>query len=313
MESTSKLLILILLLSSAVSAQRPANLKHVGKKWLDINYAGDTLTAHRLDIYLPATGQGPFPVVISIAGSAWFSGNSKSRAYQIASSLVSQGYAVVAINHRSSRKAIFPAQVNDVKGAIRFVRANSNKYQLDTSFLGIMGDSSGGHLSAFAGTSGGINDFTIGGKTISIEGSVGGNLKESSRVDVVVDWYGPTTFQKMDSCGSRFRHDAAESPESTLIGGAIQENNDLCALANPITYIDKDDPVMLIIHGDADDIVPHCQSILFSRALSAKGVKHELIIVPKGVHGGDITWQDANVEKMIAFFNDARRNKVGMK
>ena len=294
----------------AALAQKPGDPRDVGQKWFNINYAGDTLRGHRLDIYLPATGDGPFPVIVAIAGSAWFSDNSKPRAYNIGSSLLSQGFAIVAINHRSSRKAIFPAQINDVKGAIRFIRANAAKYKLDTSFLGITGDSSGGHLSALAGTSGAITAFTVGSKTLSIEGNIGGNLNQSSRVDAVVDWYGPTIFQKIDSCGSSFRHDAKESPESILIGGLIQENDDLCALANPITYIDKNDPAVLIIHGDADNIVPHCQSIFLMRELSAKGVKNELIIVPKGVHGGEITWQDRNVEKMIAFFNEARKNKM---
>lgn len=314
MECNSRILSLIFMLTSfSLAAQKPGDPKDVGQKWLNVNYAGDTLKSHLLDIYLPAKGDGPFPVIIAIAGSAWFSGNSKSRAYNVGSPLLSHGFAVVAVNHRSSRVAIFPAQVHDIKGAIRFIRANAAKYKLNTSFLGITGDSSGGHLAAFMGTSSGIVDFTIGTRKVSIEGNVGGNLKESTRVDAVVDWYGPTTFQKIDSCGSRFSHDAIESPESTLIGGAIQENSDLCALANPITYIDDKDPEILIIHGDADDIVPLCQSIFLSRALSSKGVKHELIIVPKGAHGGDVTWQQDNVEKMIEFFTTARSNKLTKK
>jgi hypothetical protein len=117
----------------------------------------------------------------------------------------------------------FPAQINDVKGAIRLSAPTRAKYQLNTTFLGIIGDSSGGHLSTLAGTSGGIVDFTVGTKKLAIEGDVGGNLNQSSRVDAVVDWYGPNTFQKMDSCGSQFSHDEVNSPESTLIGGPIQK------------------------------------------------------------------------------------------
>lgn len=287
-----------------------ANTDNISRKWLDINYAGDTLTGHRMDIYLPTEGESPYPVIVTIAGSAFFSNNSKDRAFQIGRLLLEQGFAIVAVNHRSSREAIFPAQINDIKGAMRFLRANASKYGLDTTFLGITGDSSGGHLSALMGTSGGVKNHTVGQKTLSIEGNVGGNSKEISRVDAVVDWYGPTAFHKMDSCGSAQAHDAPDSPESILIGGPIQENDDLCALANPITYVDENDPPFLIIHGDADPLVPYCQSVWLHEALTEKGVENELIIVPGGGHGDGI-WLDKNVERMVAFFAEAKNKKIG--
>ena len=244
-----------------------SNADNVTKKWLNINYAGDDLTGHLLDIYLPAQGEAPYPVIITIAGSAFFSNNSKHHAYGIGKNLLKYGFAVVAVNHRSSREAIFPAHVNDIKGVIRFLRANALKYELDTTFIGIAGNSSGGYLSAMIGTSGGVKNYTIGENTISIEGDVGGNLKESSTVDAVVDWYGPTAFEKMDSCGSEMNHDAPDSPESVFIGGLVQDNLDICALANPITYIDKKDPPFLIIHGNADPLVPYCQSVFLYKSL----------------------------------------------
>ena len=292
-------------------AQRPLNATEdlIGRKWLDIDYAGDSLTGHRLDIYLPARGEAPFPVIITIAGSAFFSNNSKDRAFRIGEPLLVHGFAIVAVNHRSSRDAIFPAQINDIKGVVRFLRANAAKYGLDTRFLGITGDSSGGHLSALMGTSGGVKDYTVGHKTLSIEGTVGGNSEESSRIDAVVDWYGPTSFQKMDSCGSNMEHDAPDSPESTLLGGPIQDNDALCALADPITYIDKNDPPFLIVHGDADPLVPHCQSILLHEALTKSGVVSEMITVPGGGHGDGI-WLEKNIERMANFFLGAKNKKI---
>jgi acetyl esterase/lipase len=284
----------------------------IGRKWLDINYAGDALKGHRLDIYLPNKGKPPYPVIVAIAGSAFFSNDSKDRAFGIGRPLLAQGFAIVAVNHRSSREAIFPAQINDIKAVVRFLRANATTYDLDTTFLGITGDSSGGHLAALMGTSGGVQDFTMGQVTLSIEGDVGGYSEESSRVDAVVDWYGPTVFQKMDSCGSQMVHNAPDSPESIVIGGPIQDNDDLCALANPITYIDEKDPPFLIIHGDADPLVPHCQSILLHQALTKKGVKNELITVPGGGHGNGI-WLDKNIERMIAFFTEAKNKKIEKK
>jgi acetyl esterase/lipase len=106
-----------------------------------VSYAADTLTGHRMDIYLPEHGEAPYPVVVVVAGSAWFGNDTKERAYRVMGvPLLDAGYAVVAINHRSSREAIFPAQINDVKAAVRFVRANASTYGLDPPFLILHGD-----------------------------------------------------------------------------------------------------------------------------------------------------------------------------
>lgn len=277
--------------------------------WKDINYVGDTLTGHRLDIYLPAEGDGPFPVIVAIAGSAWFGNNTKDRAYQISKSLQEKGFSIVAVNHRSSREAIFPAQINDIKAVVRFVRANAEKYNFDTRFIGITGDSSGGHLSAMMGTSGGVNTYTIGKTSLSIEGDLGAFTNQSGKVDAVVDWYGPSNFLVMDSCGSSFSHDAIESPESTLVGGPIQENDEMCTLANPITYADKSDPSFLILHGDADPLVPHCQGILLHEALEKKGVQSKLTIVPGGGHG-DGMWEPEYIKEMADFFLEQYKIKL---
>ena len=297
--SKLQLLLLLIMVASKASGQDASG--HDEGKWTDIPYAGDTITGHRLDIFLPDSGDGPFPIIVCVAGSAWFGNNTKNRAYQIGQSLRQKGFAIVATNHRSSREAEFPAQINDIKAVIRFLRAVASEYQLDTRFIGITGDSSGGHLSAMMGTSGNTDSYTIGNTSLSIEGSLGIYHGFSSSVDAVVDWYGPSDFQSMDSCGSSFSHNAIESPESILVGGPIQENSEMCALANPVTYIDNNDPPFLILHGDADPLVPHCQSIILHRALKSKGVQSELIIVPDGGHGEGM-WEPAYINKMITFF-----------
>ena len=294
-------ILLLCFFAGATLAQAP--------KWADLSYANDTLTGHRLDIYLPENGAAPYPVIVTIAGSAWFGNNTKERAYnRIGKPLHEEGYAVVAVNHRSSREAIWPAQINDIKAAVRFIRANAGKYQLDTTFVGITGDSSGGHLSAMMGLTGGVERYSIGSQTIVLEGSVGEFLDANSKVDAVVDWYGPSVFQKMDSCGSSFSHDAPESPESTLIGGPIQDNDDLCALANPITYIDSSDPSFLVLHGNKDMIVPHCQGVFLHEALERNDVQSDLIIVDGGEHGPGM-WEKEYIDRMISFFNSERTKK----
>jgi len=300
-------IIIFLLLFAQCSSKEDED--NVGQKWMNINYAGDTLTGHLLDIYLPDKGKAPYPVIVTVAGSAFFSDSSKHWAFDLGKPLLKHGFAIVAVNHRSSRETIFPAQIHDIKGVVRFLRSHASKYHLDTKFIGITGNSSGGHLSAMMGTSGGINNYTVGEKTLAIEGNVGGNSKENSRVDAVVDWYGPTAFQKMDSCGSEMVHDALESPESILIGGPIQDNADLCALTNPITYIDESDPPFLIIHGDADPLVPHCQSVFLHEALIKNGVVSEMITVPGGGHG-DGVWIDKYIDGMVNFFAEAKSRKI---
>ncbi len=276
------------------------------KNWKDVNYAGDSMGYHNLDIYLPQIEKPTYPVVIAVYGSAWFSNNSKGSVMStVAKPLLEARYAVVAPNHRSSNDAKFPAQINDIKAAVRFIRANANKYQLDPSFIAITGFSSGGHLAALMGTSGSVGNFTVGSESADIEGSIGEFTSFSSSVDAVVDWFGPTDFLKMDSCGSGMNHNAANSPESNLVGGAIQENKDKCALANPITYIDKNDPPFLILHGDEDPLVPHCQSELLFDALQKAGVESTFILVPGAKHGPGL-FEEKYYKMMIDFLNEIK-------
>ena len=275
----------------------------------DINYAGDTTVSHQLDIYLPQTDKEKYPAVILIYGSAFFGNNMKNIAFEtIGKPLLEGGFAVVAINHRSSREAVFPAQIHDVKSAIRFIRANAFEYQIDTSFIGITGYSSGGHLSAFAGTSGRVSEFTIGKEQVDLEGNIGNYPHFSSSVDAIVDWFGPTDFLVMDSCGCSMSHDAPDSPESVLVGGPIQENKDKVTLANPITYVDSDDPPFLIFHGDKDPLVPHCQSELLHQELQKKGVSSQLVIIPEAGHGPGV-FEEKYFGMMVDFFFEIRKKK----
>jgi len=254
--------------------------------WENINYADDTLVSHRLDIYLPKVNKPRYPTVMIVYGSAFFGNDMKQDAYKaLGTPLLNSGFAVVTVNHRSSRDAIFPAQIQDIKAAVRFLKANGDKFQIDTFFIGITGYSSGGHLSAMMGTSGFVKLMTINSKSADIEGGVGNYTSYSSSVNAVVDWFGPTDFQSMDSCGSSMVHDAPDSPESILIGVPIQDNDDLCALANPISYVDPDDPPFLILHGDADPLVPHCQSALLFQSLQEAGVPSQFVLVPEAAHG----------------------------
>ena len=271
-------------------------------KWENINYVGDEDLGHLLDIYIPSQGAGPFPLVITIAGSAWTDNNNKFWAYKyggLGEELRKNGFAVVSMNHRSSYCSNFPAQIHDVKAAIRFIRGNAERFNLNKKFIGIMGYSSGGHLAAFMGTSGGLDQEVEGDKEISIEGQLGSFLNESSHVDAVVDWYGPTNF--MISCTEDWNGD--QTNRMRFLGGSLEKNKDLGALANPIKYVDEKDPAFLIMHGTLDRVVPICQSELLYEKLMLKGIDVKFIPVQGGNHDYP-SWQYDVKSETINFFKN---------
>ena len=306
----NKFLFPFILLAFHVIAQPPTPKYSMtaiqsSKYCIDVDYVGDGIIGHKLDVHLPTTGKAPFPVVICIYGSAWFSNNSKGATFYdgLGQRLLKEGFAVVSINHRSSSDAKFPAQIQDVKAAIRFIRANSGDFSLDSNFIGVTGWSSGCHLAALTVTNNTIKKGTINEINVDIEGSLGKFTASSSQVNAVVDWFGPTNFLAMDSCGSQFSHDDAKSPESSVIGGPIQENKYKVTLANPIYYVDKRNPPFLIIHGNKDPLVPYCESEMLYEKLHKTGVKSDLVTVSEGGHGPGVLI-DKYYDRMIAFFKN---------
>ncbi|GAB3545172.1 prolyl oligopeptidase family serine peptidase [Spirosoma fluminis] len=272
---------------------------------MDIDYVGDGIVGHKLDIYLPITGKAPFPVIICIYGSAWLSNNAKGAIFTdgLGQRLLKEGFAVVAINHRSSSDTLFPAQIQDVKAAIRFVRANAATFLLTDKFISITGYSSGGHLASLAGTTNGVKTKTIGGIEFDLEGHLGHFAPVSSQVNAVVDWFGPTNFLLMDTCDPRMHHNDPRSPESLLIGGAITQHTSKVELANPITYVSKASPPFLVIHGENDQLVPLCQSEQLASKLKQEGVKSDLIKVSGGGHGPGVL-SEVYYTKMVSFFTN---------
>jgi acetyl esterase/lipase len=200
------------------------------------------------------------------------------------------GYAIASINYRLSQHALFPAQIEDCKAAVRWLRAHAAQYGLDAARFGAWGPSAGGHLVAMLGTTGNVAEL-----------DVGEHLEASSRVQAVVDYFGPTDFLQMDAhrMPKGKVHDAADSPESELVGGPIQENADRVAAANPITYVSPDAPPFLIVHGELDPLVPHHQSELLVAALKRAGVPVTFYTVVGAGHGG---FTDPAVPEMTRAF-----------
>jgi acetyl esterase/lipase len=229
---------------------------------------------HLLDLFLPSGFSGPRPLVIWTSGSAWMSDTGKTGDDTIAAMLNPLGFAVAGVSVRSSSQAKFPAQVFDIKAAIRWLRANAAANQLDPTRFAIIGDSSGGWESDMATLTGGVS---------SLEGTLG-TTGVSSSVQAGVSFFGPTDFLQMNAEGSQLDHNAAGSPESSLMGCAIQTCPTQVEQANPITYVTANEPPMLLLHGQSDPLVPWQQSQLLYNALMAKCDSAQLFLVPGAGH-----------------------------
>jgi len=267
----------------------------------DINYAAPPSRTHLLDVYWPTTAQGVLPLVVFIHGGGWEIGDKLDSCPPLP--LVDRGYVVANINYRFSREAIFPAQIQDCKGAIRWLRAHAGQYHIDVSRVGVWGSSAGGHLAALLGTSGDVKDE---------EGTVGGNLDQSSRVQAVCDWFGPTDmscFFEQAGSENNYKAEPSKSPLYHLFGGPISAHKDLVKRANPITFITMDAPPFLIMHGDKDPFVPLAQSRMLVDALKAAGVSCQFEIV----HGYGHGFSDEQQKTVFAFFDKTLKTEPAAK
>jgi len=239
-----------------------------------------------LDLYLPP-GTEPWPLIVWIHGGAFRTGSKND---PFPSAYLTRGFAMAAINYRLSQHALWPAQIVDCKSAVRWLRAHAGAYGLDPSRLVAWGPSAGGHLAAMLGVSAHVYAWGL-----------GDHLAQDSSVQAVVDYFGPTDFCQMDAhrLPEGMAHDPADSPESQLIGGAIQEHPERVAAANPVTYVTPSAPPFLIVHGDRDPLVPHHQSVLLASALQRAGVAVQFYTVPGGGHGG---FTDPRVDELTAAF-----------
>lgn len=261
----------------------------------DLSYVANGHQRQKLDLYLPEQGED-FPLIIWVHGGAFRMGSKEDK---VPLAYLAAGYAVASINYRLSQHAIFPAQIEDCKAAVRWLRAQAQRFNLDPRRFGAWGESAGGHLVAMLGVTGAVKEF-----------EVGENLEESSHVEAVVDYFGPTDFLQMDAhrLPDGMVHDAPDSPESELVGGPIQENEDKVARANPITYVTQDAAPFLIVHGEVDPLVPHHQSELLAAMLKRSGVAVSFYTVKGGGHGG---FTDANVSELTKEFLAKHLKPVG--
>jgi acetyl esterase/lipase len=234
-----------------------------------ITYAVANGIELKLDLARPATGKGPFPVLIYLAGNGWgwYGGINRTQHSVEIQSAARHGYVAASVDYREAHRGgtgatqnVFPAQVHDVKAAVRWLRANAAKYDIDPSRIGAAGWSSGGHLALMLG----LTDASDG-----LEGD-GANPGYSSRVQALVSAGGPT---ELASC-----YKALEWPVGTFLGASPEEEPAKYKAASPVTYATRDDPPILLIHGDSDREVPFSQAVLLDAKLKEVGVNHSLIV-----------------------------------
>lgn len=241
----------------------------------NIPYNNDTLPKHLLDIYMPANAKGKVPLVILIHGGGWLSNDKYAdMGYmkKTVAEIVSSGFALASIEYRFSTQAVFPAQMLDCNRAVSFLYDNADQYGFDKNRFAVMGFSAGGHLASMVGLSknNNVTDFFMPGTS------------KSFSFKAVIDFYGPAELILFPGSNDE------KSPEGLLIGAAPLSRPDLAKAASPVTYVDKNDPPFLIIHGEKDQLVATKQSQLLSAWLNVVGVQNELVIVKDAPHFGEM-------------------------
>lgn len=289
----SIILLVSLSISSCNSSDNTSNSNNpTTRTWLNVAYANAS-SAQQLDIYLPTTGSGPFPTVIWIHGGAFKFGDKANP--QSLNALNNAGYAVVSVNYRLSGEAQWPAQLADLKSIVSYLRTHASQYALDANKFAAWGASAGGHLAAMTG--------------IALASD------SATRVQAVVDWFGPIDFYNMDAdmiasgvtrCTGA--NGAADSPESALIGATVSENKAKADAASPLTYLSQLStstalPPFLIMHGLQDCNIAAKQSERLHTAIQAKfgATKSTIMKLAAGTHGGG-EFKEAYVETTVIDF-----------
>jgi acetyl esterase/lipase len=246
----------------------------------------------KIDLARPAEGDGPFPAVLVIHGGGWRAGD-KSGHRGLIAELARKGYVAASPQYRFAPKDRFPAQVHDVKAAVRWLKAHAKELKLDPDRIGAMGFSAGGHLSMMLGVT---------GPEDGLEGDVSGDAP-NTKIRAVVNYFGPTDFN------------ATDIPEATqpiikeFLGGTPQEKPDAATKASPLTFVSRGDAPILTFQGTKDPLVPHTQATRLADRLTEAGVpgRVELLIGAGHGWGGDEMKQ--TIQETVDFFDKYLKSK----
>ena len=257
--------------------------------WKDQVYATVDGNELKLDLFVPSVAQTP-KLLVWIHGGGWRGGSKSSVPLK---PLLEDGYAIASVEYRFTDEALFPAQIHDCKGAIRWLRKHAERFGYSADWIAVAGGSAGGHLALLVGTSAGVDE---------LEGNTGGNLDQSSSVDAVIDYYGPSDFVLR----GKTQPDRAYTQKSgsfALLGGLKdgKVKPEMEAFASPVTYVDESDPPLLVFHGTNDKTVLLDQSERIHSLYHQTGLSSTLVVLEGAGHGGKRFFQPEQIEVVLKF------------
>jgi acetyl esterase/lipase len=258
----------------------------------DLPYADTENPRQRLDLLLPKNraDQDKLPLIVFIHGGGWRAGSKESGAGRISSLVASGEYAGASIGYRLTDEAQWPEQIHDCKAAIRWLKAHAGEYGFDPERIAVWGTSAGGHLVSMLGTAGDVPE---------LEGGLGSHTDQNSRVACVINFFGPQNMETMGEGESTIDHNAPDSPEGLLLGGAIPERPEQARSASPVTHVSEDDSPFLTAHGTKDPLVPFSQAQEIHQLLEKVGVESTLVTMVNGGHGFQSSELDARIEAFL--------------
>jgi acetyl esterase/lipase len=254
----------------------------------DVVFGKGGATELKLDLAMPKDGEGPFPAIVCIHGGGWIKGDRKQLQKSI-EALAGRGYVAISPDYRLAPRDRFPAQIEDCKAAVRWLRANAGTYHIDTRRIGAVGFSAGAHLACLLGVT---------GKDDGLEGK-GGNAEQSSAVQAVVSFFGPT-----DLTQPGWDKDVQTKNLVPLLGGTAADKPDAYRKASPMTYAGKNAPPFLFLHGTEDRVVPIKQSQDLAGKLRKAGVSARVVAVEGEGHGWRGEKLLTTISQMMDFFDE---------
>ncbi|MHA4812390.1 alpha/beta fold hydrolase [Flavitalea flava] len=271
---------------------------------------GNADPKQNFDLYYPsASTRQKVPVIIWIHGGGWWTGGKKNMEVPY---LVSHGYAIASIAYRFSQDSVFPAQIRDCNAAIRYIRDHAAELGLDTARFVVAGASAGGHLASLAGMSANNHIqafYPYPLKKASSKTLIGQAAVSQISIKAVINFYGPGDFYAFHGDGPAYKVDSVSSSVSRLLGASPLVRPDLAKWASPATYVDKNDPPVLILHGDKDPIIHYWLGELFYNVLRTSGVKTSFVTLAGAGHGGPAFSDAESQQKVLAFLEEVLKKK----
>ncbi len=283
-------IVLVLMMALPAMSQGEDNIAHRNAtKIADIEYAYVGEQSLKLDLYLPPVKDAP--LLVWVHGGAWRSG---SRSPLPLAEFLAAGYAIASIDYRLSTQARFPANIHDIKAAVRFLRAKQNEYGFDATKIAVVGASAGGHLVALAGTTNG---------DARLEGVVGEHLDQSSDVQAIVSYFGASNLTSILKQSTPHGLSVRVPALKLLLGGVPDDQPELARLASPVFHVDRFDPPLLLLHGDQDPQMPINQSHELHGQYKAAGLKVRFEVLHGAGHGGGVFYDKERSASVLMFLD----------